>query len=222
MASATQLSAVSVTDAGYVRLAQLGQARLDLVRDFQSTEHIDTSLFDLRTGLEELARTADPVQQNIIKGYLQETYGLRFVGTDPLLRPLLPPIPATGAAVRRLVLGVNGSVAGVNGKLVGVGAELVAATGPPVFNTTLTTGQTIGAVTFTGDASDVFSFDMPMLASTGGPQQLLLYVAGVQVGRIDFPLTAAGNYFRLVHLGTSYLSTFQVIAAPYALTLNPE
>lgn len=219
---ANQLSAVSVTDAGYVRLMELGRARVGLVQDFLPTERLDQSVIDLRSGLEKLARTADPVQQNILKGYLQETYGLLAVGTDPLLRPLLPPIPSTGATVRRLVLGVNGGVARVNNKLVGVGAELVAATGPPVFNTPLTPGQTTGAVTYNGDPGSVFEFDMPMLASSGGPQQLLLFVAGVQVGRVDFPLTAVGNYFRLTRAGIPYLSTFQVVASPYALTLLPE
>lgn len=222
MVSVAQLSTVSVTDAGYVALAQLGKLRLSLERDFQSTDHVDASLFDLRTGLEELARTADPVQQNILKGYLQETYGLRSVGTDPLLRPLLPPIPTTGATIRRLVLGVNGKAAQVNGKLVGVGAQLVPNAGPPVFNTTLTPGQTTGAVTYNGDPGSRFEFNMPMLASTGGPQQLLLFVAGVQVGRVDFPLMAMGSYFRLVRGGVSYLGLFQVVASPYALTLTPE
>jgi len=219
---ASQLSAVSVTDAGYVRLMELGRARVGLVQDFQPTERLDQSVIDLRSGLEKLAGTVDPVEQNILKGYLQETYRLLAVGTDPLLHPLLPPIPATGATVRRLVLGVNGGVARVNGKLVGVGAQLVPNAGPPVFNTQLMPGQTVGAVTYNGDAGTLFEFDMPMLASTGGPQQLLLFVGGVQAGRVDFPLTAMGNYFRLIRGGISYLSTFQAVAAPYALTLTPE
>lgn len=223
MDSVTQLSAVSVTDAGYVRLTQLGQARLELERDFQPTERVDASLFDLRAGLEELARTVDPVQQNIIKGYLQETYGLLSVGTDPLLRPLLPAIPATGAAVRRFVLGVNGRAVRVNNKLVGVGAALIAATGPPVFNTALSASlPTVGAVTFTGNASDTFEFNTPMSASTGGPQQMFLFVNGVQQARIDFPSDATGDYFRFKYGGISYLGTFQIVPLTFRVDLVPE
>jgi hypothetical protein len=197
----------SVYDAASVRLAEFGQHLLELEADDLPDDLPVGQLLDLYQGLETAAGLRAGADQD---------------GIDPFRRAQLPAVPPTGATVRRLVLGVNGRAARVNGKLVGVGAELVPITGPPEFNTTLLPGQTIEALTYNGDPDSTFSFNMPMAASTGGPQQMLLYVDGGQVGRVDFPLTVEGNYFRLIRAGISYLGTFQVVAAPYHVTLSVE
>ena len=206
-----QASTALVVDAGYVRITDLGQQYLYLRKNHQPTERVVRSIIDLRQKLEALALTTDSVQAATLKGDLQETYGLLSVYTDPLLRPLLPPIPGAGAMLRKLVLSINGSVTRFNGHLVGMGAYLVPVTGPPSYNTPFLPGVTIGAVTFTGAAGDVYSMDMPLPASTGGPQFAKLYIDGAQVGRVDFPLTAVGAGFSLLHAGVPY---YGALAAP--------
>lgn len=212
----------TVYDAAQVRLTEFGEHLLEREADDLPTEHVVGQLLDLNQGLETAARLPLGADQDAVLGDLIERYALGAVGTDPFLRAQLPPVPTAGATVRRFVLGVNGKAVGVNSKLVGVGAALVPVTGPPVFNTTVLPGLPIGALTYTGDAGSTFEFDMPMSASTGGPQVMLLYVAGMQVGRVDFPLALQGNYFRLNRAGVPYLGTFQAVAAPFHVTLQPE
>jgi hypothetical protein len=119
-----QASTPVVVAAGMVRLFQLGLRLLYLKRNYQPTEKVVKSIIDLRQKLEALALTNDVAEQNIIKGYLQETYLLTGVYTDPLLRPQLPPI-AGAAKIRRGVLGVNGGALRVNNALIAMTAELV-------------------------------------------------------------------------------------------------
>jgi len=211
-------------DAGYVRLSEFGTRALALEAEYQPTDEIDAATFDLWMGLEKLALTSEVGQQNVIKAYLQETYGLLAVGLDPLLHSLLPPVPATGATVRPLVLGIQGGkVLGLQGgKVLGLDYRLVANLGPPVFNTRLLPGQTVGAVTFTGANGDYFEFNMPMNAATGGPQQMFLFVGGVQVAGIDFPADAVGDYFRLNYNGVNYLGNFQIVPTTSRVDLQPE
>ena len=60
--------------------------------------------------------SADEAERTAFLSYAQETYGLLAVDTDPLLRPLLPPVPTTGATVRLRAFLLNGRVARLNGK----------------------------------------------------------------------------------------------------------
>ncbi|GAC1589671.1 MAG: hypothetical protein NVS3B25_07440 [Hymenobacter sp.] len=114
----------SVFDAAQVRLAQLGQAWLDAYAAARPTDRFEAALLDLRFGLETVAQLAPGPDQDTVVGYLIETYGLLAVGTDPFLRPLLPPIPASGATVRYLAYAINGKLLRDNGKAVAAGALL--------------------------------------------------------------------------------------------------
>lgn len=114
-----------VFDAAQVRLAEFAQFILDREAQGLGTEPEELALLDLRFGLEVLAQLPPGGDQDAVAGYLIERYGLRAVGTDPFLRPLLPPVPVAGAAVRRFVLSINARALVANTALVGLGAELV-------------------------------------------------------------------------------------------------
>ena len=189
-----------------------------LRQNYQPVDNVVASIVDLRQKLEALGLTNDAAELLVLLAYLGETYGLpEAVYTDPVEHAKLPPVPANGAEVRPFVLGIQGGkVLRIQGnKLLGIGYRLVPNAGSPVFNRTLTPiDPTEGAVTFTGDSGDSFEFNAPMVASTGGPQQMFLYVAGVaqQAAGIDFPMDAIGEYFRLNYRGVAYLGTFQTVA----------
>ena len=117
----------SVFDAAQVRLAQLGQTIVEREERGLDTEAEELAVLDLRFGLEVVAQLAPGKEQNQVLGYLIETYGLLAVGTDPFLRPLLPPVPATGGTIVRRVLAINNKALVVNGKLLSLGARLVPA-----------------------------------------------------------------------------------------------
>lgn len=125
---ANALTLTACLDAGHVRLAQLGAALLAaLDRDNHADrDRLVDSILHLRLSLEDAARLpADSPEQAAILAYLCETYGLALALTDPLLRPLLPDVPGTGATVRYKVLALNSGAMLLNGnKLVAVGAAL--------------------------------------------------------------------------------------------------
>ena len=125
-----QASPVDLFDASQVRLSELAVAYDIAMRDGDATRasRLLLSALDLVLGNEQAESSlndAPGVDATIICAYLQETYGLLAVGQDPFLRPLLPPIPVTGATVRRLVLAVNGRVIVANSSLIGMGSALV-------------------------------------------------------------------------------------------------
>lgn len=110
---------------GRVRLAQLAQQFAALEAAGLPTDRVEYSILDLAFGLEVAAQLPNGPDLDAVLGYLIETYGLLAVATDPLLRPLLPPIPATGAVVRRFVLSINARALVANTALIGIGAALV-------------------------------------------------------------------------------------------------
>ena len=112
-------------DAAQVRLAQFGQAVLSREARGLDTQAEEAALLDLRFGLEAIAQLLPGADQDAVIGYLIERYGLLRVGTDPFLRPLLPPVPVGGATVRRYVLSINARAIVANSTLIGVGAALV-------------------------------------------------------------------------------------------------
>jgi len=217
MAFNVQAPVAEYVAAGYVRITQFAERIAFLLESYQPVDQMVNAIIDLRQKLEAVARTTDAAELATLLGDLGETYGIpESVYTDPLLRPVLT-VPINGAEVRPLVLGIqDGKVLGIQGgKVLALSYRLVAVAGPPVFNRTLTpTDPTEGAVTFTGDLGDSFEFNAPMMATTGGPQQMFLFVAGVtqQAAGIDFPMDAVGEYFRLNYRGVAYLGTFQIVA----------
>jgi len=116
MASPVPSSYGPLYDAGKVVLAALGRELLRLEGEGLGTERVEDQVLDLHLGLENIAREQDPAKRADLLAYLQQTYGLLAVGTDPLLRPLLPPIPAQGARLVYFVLGT-----GVPGRVLGTG-----------------------------------------------------------------------------------------------------
>jgi hypothetical protein len=127
------LTLSAALDTAHVRLAELGRALLDAqARDNEGdVTRLVSSILHLRLALEDAARlpALSPEQAQILS-YLCETYGLAYALTDPLLRSLLPAIPADGATVRYKVLGLNGKAVTINGKLIAVGASLQFSTAP--------------------------------------------------------------------------------------------
>lgn len=117
-------SYAEVFSAGLVRIAELSEHWLTAHAQCLPVAQIEQSIQDVWFGMEEVARSADVREQQDIIAYQIETYGLLSVGLDPLLRPLLPPIPATGATIRRLAFALNGSVLSINGKGAAAGAVL--------------------------------------------------------------------------------------------------
>ena len=112
-------------DAAQVRLSQFGQAILAREALGLDTGPEEMAVLDLRFGLEVIAQLPPGTDQDIVIGYLIETYGLLAVGTDPFLRPLLPPVPITGATVRRFIISVNSRAIVANSSLIGMGGTLV-------------------------------------------------------------------------------------------------
>ena len=127
-----QAPPVDIFDASQVRLAELAVAYVAALRagDPARASRLLLAALDLVLGNEQAdssASDAAGAEATLICAYLQETYGLLAVPTDPFLRPLLPPIPAAGATVRRLVLTINGRAIVANTSLIGMGSELVPA-----------------------------------------------------------------------------------------------
>ena len=116
-----------VCDAGQVRLAEMGAQLLRREANGLMTNAVENAIVHLRLGLEAAAQLAPGPDQDAVLGYLIETYGLLAALTDPLLRPLLPTIPATGSVVVRRVLGIGGRALSANGKLLAIGATLIPA-----------------------------------------------------------------------------------------------
>ena len=114
-----------VCDAGQIRTAELGAELLRREGLGLSTTDVEQAIIHLRLGLEAAAQLAPGPDQDAVLGYLIETYGLVAALTDPLLRPLLPPIPVNGAVVVRRVLGIAGRALSANGQLLAVGATLI-------------------------------------------------------------------------------------------------
>lgn len=127
MAELPQASYARVYDAALVRLAELSRARLLAVArvEDEKAARLTAAILDLWHGLEAMGLSAVTAERVAISQYLQETYGLLAVYTDPLLRPLLPSIPMEGATIVRRVLGVNRRALVLNEALVGMGAVLV-------------------------------------------------------------------------------------------------
>lgn len=127
-----QASYTSVYDAAQVRLTEfareyrrLKDAGLPYMRPVMQA-------LDLRLGLERVAKLPAGVRQNILLGYLINTYGLRAVAQDPFLRAQLAPVPVQGAVVQALVRSANNKVRTVNGKLLRAGARLTPSLIPPI------------------------------------------------------------------------------------------
>ena len=112
-----------------VRLAELGAELLRLEGEGLDPRRTENKLLALSFGLEELAGATDPAASAELLARLIEDFGLLAVGTDPLLRPLLPPIPASGAVVHPFYLTtrVNGVPKALlaGGRLLFAGAHLV-------------------------------------------------------------------------------------------------
>lgn len=223
MANTLQVTRAELYDAGLVRLVELGQRMVYLRENYQPIDEPMWAVIDLQQKVEALALTADIAQGDVLEGYVGETYGIpEAIYTDPVLRSLLPPIPASGSLVQNYILVVNGAALTLGGKAVVMKSVLSAQLGSPVFNTSLVPMQTVGAVTYRGDPGSTFEFDMPMNNTATGPQQMFLFVNGVQVGRVDFPTGAMGNACRLIRNGIKYLTVFQIVANTSRVDLQPE
>ena len=120
----TEAPNAAVFYAAQVQLMELGRTLLAREAAGLPTAAREASLLDLRFGLERAAQLLPGPDQDAVLGYLIETYGLLAVGTDPFLRPLLPPVPATGAVVRYRVRAANGRAVGANARFIGAGAVL--------------------------------------------------------------------------------------------------
>jgi hypothetical protein len=124
-------SYADVHAAALVRKTELEQRALQLEAEGMDARPVLLAMLDLHFGLEEVAQATSAQAQADILGYLMETYGLLAVGTDPLLRPLLPSIPATGATLRYRVIALNDRPLMLNNKLlITVGATLSSSLSP--------------------------------------------------------------------------------------------
>ena len=125
-----QVSLAQVYSAGIARATGFAQ-QLDALLALDD-EQVQGQLADLVArvndlcfGLETAAQLPVGTEQDRVLAYLWNTYALGAVAQDPFLRPLLPPIPTTGATVRRFVLGTgNGRVLGNLGRLLGTRTTL--------------------------------------------------------------------------------------------------
>ena len=136
-----QASPVDLFDASQVRLSEVAVAYDVAMKlgDPVRARSLLLSALDLILGNEQADSSINDlpgVDATIICAYLQETYGLLAVGQDPFLRPLLPPIPVTGAMVRRFVLTINARAIVANTSLIGMGSELVPLVTAAVFGLT--------------------------------------------------------------------------------------
>ena len=179
---------------------------------------------DLMLGNEQADSSINDVlstDASTICAYLEETYGLLAVAQDPFLRPLIPPIPTTGATVRRFVLCINSRAIVANTTLIGMGAELVPVTNTSVvntpitivpapiaiYNTTLTgpstspaAGQPGAGITLTSGGADALNFNNIVGGSTL-PQRMNLSIAGTVVAAVDFPTSYLGAAFSYIPAG---------------------
>lgn len=120
----TEALNAAVFDAAQVELMEMGRTLLAREVAGRTTVRAEAGLLDLRFGLERAAQLLPGVDQDAVLGYLIETYGLLAIGTDPFLRPLLPPVPTAGAVVRYRVRAANGRAVGANARFIGSGAIL--------------------------------------------------------------------------------------------------
>ena len=125
-----QAPPVDIFDASQVRLTELAMAYDAAMQqgDARLVKKLLDAGLDLMLGNEQADSSINDVlstDASIICAYLEETYGLLAVAQDPFLRPLIPPIPTTGATVRRFVLTINSRAIVANTTLIGMGAELV-------------------------------------------------------------------------------------------------
>ncbi len=130
MAYPSQATTSDVTAAGLVRLTGLAARYLYLKANYQPVDEVVLKGIDLRQKIEAMAVTADLVQQGVFLRYLGETYDLpEGVYTDPVEHAKLPPVPATGAQVRPIVLRIqDGKALRIQGgKALGIGYRLVPA-----------------------------------------------------------------------------------------------
>lgn len=117
-----------VYDAGQVRLAQFAQEYLSRKGKGLNVDRVVAQLRHLHHGLETVALLPNGADRDNVVGLLIETYGLLAVAQDPMLRPLLPLIPTTGATVVPGVLAIGGRVLVANGKILILRSRLVATT----------------------------------------------------------------------------------------------
>lgn len=125
-----QAPPVDIFDASQVRLTELAMAYDAAMQqgDARLIKKLLDAGLDLMLGNEQADSSINDIlstDASIICAYLEETYGLLAVAQDPFLRPLIPPIPTTGATVRRFVLTINNRAIVANTTLIGMGAELV-------------------------------------------------------------------------------------------------
>lgn len=204
----SQAADAAVFTAGQVRIAQLCEAIVQAKYYGADTKHLVFSVNDIGGGLTEAGRSKERTERNAIFGYLQERYGLLALGLDPIWHALFRDASPMGTTVRPFVLAANGFVLGGGDFVLGAGARLVLNAAPPAFNTHLSPGGTVEAVTFNGNPDSVFSFDMPLPDSNDGPVAMFLMLGGMQVGRVDFPMTAVGAPFSLLEDGVLYYGVF--------------
>lgn len=139
-----QAPPVDIFDASQVRLTELAMAYDAAMQqgDARLIKKLLDAGLDLMLGNEQADSSINDVlstDASIICAYLEETYGLLAVAQDPFLRPLIPPIPTTGATVRRFVLTINNRAIVANTTLIGMGAELVPVISAPTPAPTTTT-----------------------------------------------------------------------------------
>lgn len=119
---------------------------------------------------------------------------LPYVDSSPL---------ATGVAY-------NYTVAAINRVGSGPQSAVVSATVPtPTFNTTLNPGEAILTVTYGGAVGTQFKFNAPLSANANpNPAFMDVFLAGTQVGHVDFNGADIGTPCAVVVNGTQYLTTF--------------
>jgi hypothetical protein len=117
-----------VYDAGQVRLTQFAAEYDERKKRGLPVDRMVAKSIHLGLGLETVALLPNGADRDFVVGLLIETYGLLAVAQDPMLRPLLPLIPITGATVVPGVLAIGGRVLVANGKILILRSRLVATT----------------------------------------------------------------------------------------------
>ena len=115
----------AVYDAAQVQLSRRMLMLLTREKAGLATDRLVYEIVNLGLGLEVISQLGPGPDRDAVIGYLIETYGLLSTGTDPLLRPLLPPIPSTGATVSRFVLSINSRALRANNALIAIGGKLI-------------------------------------------------------------------------------------------------
>ena len=81
--------------------------------------------------------------------------------------------------------------------------------GAQTFNTTINPGGNNSGITYSGTAGTVFKFSTPLPAGNPLPQNMGVFVGGVQIGSVTFNQNALGQPCAVDYNGHTYTSTFQ-------------